>query len=40
MADSVMVRSSADPDGARVALGRYEWQVFVAKVKAGDFDCL
>lgn len=38
--ESIMVRSSADPDGVRISLSRDEWQEFVAGVKDGDFDCL
>jgi Domain of unknown function (DUF397) len=40
LGESVLVRSSTDPDGARVRLSRAEWQVFVAGVKNGDFDGL
>jgi hypothetical protein len=35
-----MIRSSADPDGMRIALSRGEWQEFVTGVKAGEFDGL
>jgi uncharacterized protein DUF397 len=35
-----MVRSSADPEGTRISLGRDEWQEFVAGVKDGVFDGL
>ena len=38
--DSVLVRSSTDPDGVWVTLSRAEWQVFVAGVKDEDFDGL
>jgi uncharacterized protein DUF397 len=38
LGDSVLVRSSADPDDRRVTLSRDEWQVFIAGVKDGDFD--
>jgi hypothetical protein len=34
------VRSSADPDGTHISLGRNEWAAFVAGVKDGDFDGL
>ena len=40
LGESVMIRSSADPDGMRIALGRGEWQEFVTGVKAGEFDGL
>ena len=36
----VLVRSSADPDGTHISLGRNEWAAFVAGVKDGDFDGL
>jgi Domain of unknown function (DUF397) len=38
--ESVLIRSSADPDGRYVILSRDEWRVFVAGVKDGDFDSL
>jgi hypothetical protein len=38
--ESVLIRSSADPDGKHVTLSRDEWRVFVAGVKEGDFDSL
>jgi predicted secreted Zn-dependent protease len=38
--ESVLIRSSADPEGPYVTLSRDEWQVFVAGVKDGDFDSL
>jgi Domain of unknown function (DUF397) len=37
---SVLIRSSADPDGRYVTLTKDEWNVFVAGVKDGDFDRL
>jgi uncharacterized protein DUF397 len=37
---SVLVRSSADPDGICVTLSREEWQQFIVAVKDGDFDNL
>lgn len=37
---SVLIRSSADPDGPYVTLSRNEWQVFLAGAKDGDFDSL
>lgn len=40
MGESVLVRSSADPDGKFVTLSRDEWQAFVAGVKDGAFDSL
>jgi hypothetical protein len=40
LGESVLVRSSVDPDGECVTLSRGEWQVFVAGVKDGDFDYL
>ena len=40
LGESVLVRSSADPDGECVTLSRGEWRVFVAGIKDGDFDDL
>ena len=40
MGNSVLIRSSADPDSPHVTLSRDEWRVFVAGVKDGDFDSL
>jgi Domain of unknown function (DUF397) len=37
MDEFVLLRSSADPDGARVILHRKEWQEFITGVKGGDF---
>jgi hypothetical protein len=36
----VIVRSSVDPGGGCIVLGRNEWQKFVAGVKDGEFDGL
>ena len=36
--DQVTVRSSHDPDGPSVSYHRDEWSVFIAAVKAGEFD--
>ena len=36
----VMIRSSADPGGVRIALSRGEWREFVAEVKDGKLDDL
>jgi predicted secreted Zn-dependent protease len=36
----ILIRSSADPDGVRIALSRGEWREFVAGVKDGEFDGL
>ena len=36
--DTVLVRSSANPDGTPVALSRDEWRTFLAGVKEGIFD--
>ena len=33
-----IVRNSKDPDGPRVRYTAHEWQMFVAGVKAGEFD--
>jgi Domain of unknown function (DUF397) len=38
--ESILIRSTIDPDGRRVALSRDEWRAFVARVKGGDFDSL
>ena len=38
--ESVLVRSSTDPDGVWVTLSRAECQAFVAGVKDGNFDGL
>jgi len=40
LGESILIRSSADPDGMRVTLSRAQWRVFVAGVKDGDFDGL
>jgi hypothetical protein len=40
LGESVLIRSSADPDGPAVTLSREEWRVFVAGLKDGDFDSL
>ena len=40
LGESVLVRSSADPDGECVTLSQGEWRMFVAGVKDGDFDDL
>ncbi len=36
--DTVFVRSSKDPDGARVSYDLEEWGTFISAVKAGEFD--
>jgi predicted secreted Zn-dependent protease len=36
--DAIMVRSTANPDGAIFAMSRDEWREFLAVVKAGLFD--
>jgi hypothetical protein len=36
--DAIMVRSTANPDGAIFAMSRDEWQEFLAGAKAGFFD--
>lgn len=38
--ESVLVCSSADPDGARLTLERGRWQDFIASLKCGKFDGL
>ena len=38
--ESILIRSSADREGGYVTLSRAEWQVFVSRVKEGDFDGL
>jgi hypothetical protein len=38
--DSVIVRNSADPDGAYFTFGRGEWQVFIARFKSKVPDSL
>ena len=40
LGESVLVRSSANPDGVRIILSRGEWREFVAGIKDGDFDGL
>jgi Domain of unknown function (DUF397) len=37
---SILIRNSADPDGARLTMSRSRWQEFVAEVKDGDYDGL
>lgn len=36
--ESVLIRSSIDPDGVHVILSRDEWREFLAGAKSGDFD--
>jgi hypothetical protein len=38
--DAVLVRSSSDPDGARLTLRRAEWAAFLDSAKDGLFDSL
>jgi hypothetical protein len=40
MQDLVLLRSSADPEGVRLALSHPEWVAFVESVKDGLFDGL
>jgi len=40
LGELIMVRSSADPEGTRISLGRDEWQEFVDGVKDGVFEGL
>ena len=40
LGELVMIRNSVDRNGACISLSRDEWQVFVAGVKAGNFDGL
>ena len=40
LGESILIRSTIDPDGHWVTLSRDEWQAFVAGVKGGDFDSL
>lgn len=40
LGDAVMIRSTADPDGAPFAMSRDEWEEFLAGVKDGLFDGL
>jgi hypothetical protein len=35
LGESVLVRSSVDPDGIRITLSRHEWREFIAGVKDG-----
>ena len=37
---SILIRNAADPDGLHVTLTRDEWQMFVARVKDGEFDSI
>jgi hypothetical protein len=37
-ADVIMVRTTANPDGAILAMGRDEWREFLAGAKDGLFD--
>ena len=36
----ILVRNSADPAGTRISLKSSEWQIFINRVKAGDYDGL
>jgi len=38
--DSVLLRSSADPQGVRLTLSRTEWAAFLESAKDGLFDGL
>ena len=38
--ESILVCSTADPDGARLTLGRDRWQEFIAELKCEKFDGL
>ncbi len=38
--DVVLVRSSADPDGARLTMSHDEWVAFVGSVRDGLFDAV
>ena len=38
--DTVIVRSSLDPDGAALTLSRDEWRAFLLAAKAGQFDAV
>jgi hypothetical protein len=38
MPDAVAVRDSKDPEGLRLVFTPDEWRVFVAGIKAGEFD--
>lgn len=38
--DTVIVRSSLDPDGTALTLSRREWGEFLAAAKAGHFDAV
>jgi Domain of unknown function (DUF397) len=40
LADSILIRNSADQDGPRLAISRGGWRDFVAGAKNGDFDGL
>jgi hypothetical protein len=40
LGESVLVRSSVDPDGAYVTFSHDGWRLFVARLKGGDFDGL
>jgi hypothetical protein len=38
MGESVLIRSSVDPDRVHITLSRDEWLEFLMGVKGGDFD--
>lgn len=40
LGESILIRSTIDPDGHWVTLSRDEWRAFVAGVKGGDFDSI
>lgn len=37
---SILIRSTADPDGTFATFSRDEWHVFITGVKDGDFDSI
>jgi Domain of unknown function (DUF397) len=37
---AILIRNSADPDGARLTMSRSKWREFVTGVKDGDYDGL
>jgi hypothetical protein len=37
--NKVFLRDSENPDGCILCVGRGEWDIFVASVKAGEMEC-
>jgi hypothetical protein len=38
VADTIVIRSSFDPDGVQLRLSREEWDAFLGSARGGNFD--